>query len=116
MNLENINIKTFNTWAIKGKDEGMERGHAPAVEKMFELIHHNTPVIDGTFKVLDLGCGNGWVVRKFLKNENCNYALGIDGAPAMIDKAKKFDSAGNYINADIEIWNCSEKFDIIFSM
>ena len=116
MNLENINIKTFNTWAIKGKDKGMERGHAPAVEKMFELINHNTPVIDSTFNVLDLGSGNGWVVRKFLKNENCNYALGIDGAPAMIDKAKKLDSAGNYINADIEIWNCNEKFDIIFSM
>ena len=97
MNLENINIKTFNTWAIKGKDEGMERGHAPAVEKMFELIHHNTPVIDSTFKVLDLGCGNGWVVRKISQHPKCEIAMGVDGAKNMIEKAKKIDPVRQFL-------------------
>ena len=113
---ENININTFNTWALKDKDEGMEKGHAPSVDRMFNLIEKNTSLFNSSFKTVDLGCGNGWVVRKFLSNKNCKYALGIDGAPAMIDKAKKIDSKGEFINIDIEKWESDQKFDIVFSM
>ena len=34
----NINIKTFNNWALQNKDEGMEKGHTSSVNKMFEII------------------------------------------------------------------------------
>ena len=112
----NINIKTFNNWAIQNKDEGMEKGHTSSVKKMFEIISSESSVIKKSFNFLDLGCGNGWVVRKVLNNKNCNYALGIDGAPEMIKKAKSIDKKGDYINTDIEYWSFNKSYDIIFSM
>lgn len=114
--MENININTFNKWALIGKDKGMEIGHAPAVKKMLEIIHSNTSILENKFSILDVGCGNGWVVRKFIENKNCDIASGIDGAPAMIDKARSLDLKGKYINANIESWDCKDNFDIIFSM
>ena len=114
---ENININTFNAWALKNKDKGMEIGHTPSVNRMFDLIEKNTLLFHSSFKAIDFGCGNGWVIRKFLSNNNCKYALGIDGAPAMIDKAKNLDlKNADFINADIEEWESTQKFDIIFSM
>ena len=112
----NINIKTFNNWAIQNKDEGMEKGHTSSVNKMFEIISSESSLIKKSFNFLDLGCGNGWVVRKVLNNKNCKYALGIDGAPEMIKKAKSIDKKGDYINTDIEHWSFNKTYDIIFSM
>jgi len=112
----NINIDTFNEWALLDKDKGMEKGHANSVSKIFEIISTQKSIIDNSFKFLDLGCGNGWVVRKILENKNCTYALGIDGAPEMINKAKNSDNKGNYLNADIEQWKFNKGYDIIFSM
>ena len=116
MKFNNININTFNDWALQDKDKGMELGHASSVSKMFDLIKEDSHIFDSSFKALDLGCGNGWVVRKFLDIENCKGAMGIDGAPAMVKKAKEIDSRGFYINTDIEKWTCEKKFDIVFSM
>ena len=112
----NINIKTFNNWAIQNKDEGMEKGHTSSVNKMFEIISSESSLIKKSFNFLDLGCGNGWVVRKVLNNKNCKYALGIDGASEMIKKAKSIDKKGDYINTDIEHWSFNKCYDIIFSM
>jgi trans-aconitate methyltransferase len=110
------NINTFNQWAIKGKDKDMEIGHAPAVNEMFNIISSNSSLLSSSFDVVDIGCGNGWVIRKFLNNNNCNHALGIDGAPEMINIACKKDSLGEYINVDIDKWDSDQNFDIIFSM
>ena len=33
----NININTFNNWAIKDKDIAMQKGHVNAVNQMFNL-------------------------------------------------------------------------------
>tara|TARA_Y100000590_G_scaffold444904_1_gene576269 strand:+ start:2502 stop:3125 length:624 start_codon:yes stop_codon:yes gene_type:complete len=114
--MKNININTFNNWALQDKDKGMEIGHAAAVKEMLNIISLKTSLLNNKFNFLDLGCGNGWVVRKFSNHKNCNLALGIDGAPAMIKKAKNSDKKGSYVNANIERWKCSESFDIIFSM
>ena len=112
----NINIDTFNKWAILDKDKGMERGHASSVSKMFDIFSNESSIIDNPFNFLDLGCGNGWVVRKILENKNCTYALGVDGAPEMIKKAKDLDSVGEYININIEDWEFNKDYNIIFSM
>ena len=112
----NINIDTFNKWALLDKDKGMESGHANSVDKMFDIIIDQTSIINNPFNFLDLGCGNGWVVRKILQYSNCSYALGVDGAPEMINKAKTLDSKGNYLNIDIENWVINKTYDIIFSM
>ena len=109
-------IPRLNDWAIDGKDRWMEKGHALAVKEMINIIKSETLLLEKKFNFLDLGCGNGWVVRKFSNHKNCNIALGVDGAPAMIDKAKQFDQKGIYVNADIETWDSQDSFDIIFSM
>jgi len=46
----------------------------------------------------------------------CKTAEGIDGAKAMIDKARLKDSKNNYYIGDIEKWSPSKNYDIIFSM
>jgi predicted TPR repeat methyltransferase len=109
----NKNIMTFDEWAILGKDEGMERGHHNSVDHMFNMI------LDKNYKnysALDIGCGNGWVVRKFLENSLCKEAHGLDGANHMIKKALENDEKGTYFNENIELWNPIQKYDIIFSM
>jgi len=112
----NINIDTFNKWALLDKDKGMERGHANSVSKMFEIFESENSIINTPFKFLDLGCGNGWVVRKILEKQNCTYALGVDGAPEMIKKARNLDTIGEYLNINIEDWTFNKDYDIIFSM
>ena len=112
----NKNILTFDEWAILGKDEGMEKGHHASVKHMLNNIFAYYEKKSQQYSVIDLGCGNGWVVRKFSNHKNCNIALGVDGAPAMIDKAKNLDDRGNYINTNIEDWEFNGRFDIIFSM
>ena len=111
----NINIKTFNNWAETGKDQSMERGHSSAVNQMFKILKQETPRLNSSFSFIDIGCGNGWVIRKILENKHCFHALGIDGAENMIKKALSYKT-GNFIQADIEKFNFNQKFDIIFSM
>ena len=104
---------TFDEWAILGKDEGMERGHHNSVEHMFKIIL-NTKKHD--YSIIDFGCGNGWVVRKFKEHSACIAAHGLDGAKNMIKKAQKYDPQGTYFNEDILIWKSSQKYDFVFSM
>ena len=109
----NKNIMTFDEWAILGKDEGMERGHHNSVEHMYNMILDKKYE---NYSIMDVGCGNGWVVRKFQKHQLCKEAHGLDGAHNMIKKARVIDSHGTYFNENIEIWNPIQKYDIIFSM
>ena len=53
----------FGEWAEKGKDIGMEKGHATAVDEMVTFALKERKKIGKNFSFLDLGCGNGWVVR-----------------------------------------------------
>ena len=106
-------IEFFSEWAKLGKDEGMEKGHTPAVNFMIDKLQVQT---SNPFSVLDFGCGNGWVVRKFNKRETCIIAMGVDGAEKMIKKANEKDPENHYICADILQWNPSHKFSIIHSM
>ena len=62
-------IKTFNEWAYVGKDLGMEKNHLPSVSKMLDLIPNH--ILSKNFSFIDIGCGNGWVVRKIRSKENC---------------------------------------------
>ena len=113
---ENVNIDIFDTWACKDKDRGMESGHAPSVNAMLDIINNRTNILYNDFNFLDLGCGNGWVVKKFSNNNLCNLSVGVDGSKNMIVKAKANDSRGIYYESNIELWNTENQFDIIFSM
>ena len=106
----------FHDWALVGKDEGMEKGHAASVSEMLEFIWQQVESTDKNFSAVDVGCGNGWVVRKLKSHENCEYAMGIDGAEAMIAKAKTIDSDTDYAQALLPDFQPKRKFDFIHSM
>ena len=82
-------VAVFNEWAEIDKDLGMEKGHADAVTEMLDFALKERHRINNNFTFLDLGCGNGWVVRKVIENPLCINASGIDGAPQMIENAIK---------------------------
>jgi len=107
-------INTFNSWAQKDKDKGMEKNHSFAVNKMLELIPPK--LLSSKFSFIDIGCGNGWVVQKMNANEHCIKSVGIDGAEQMIKKAIIKDPRSEYFQFDIEKMNYKDKFDIVFSM
>ena len=111
----NINIKTFNEWAKIGKDKSMAENHKSSVDKMFEIIDKKKIVKNQPFKFLDLGCGNGWVIRKAMEYENCTHGVGIDGAKNMISIAKSYN-IGTFHKKNIEDYSFKNKFDIILSM
>ena len=107
-------IKTFNEWANLGKDLGMEKNHLPSVSKMLDLIPKH--ILSKAFSFIDIGCGNGWVVRKVRSKENCIQSVGIDGADKMINKAISLDKNSEYYNLDIEKMSYKKTFDVVFSM
>jgi SAM-dependent methyltransferase len=105
--------KTFDEWAQNGRAELMEKEHGKNVSKFLEKVF-----FEKTFSFLDVGCGNGWVVRKISANPKCQKAVGIDTSKKMIVQAKKDKKNSNevYFHTNIESWKYAGKFDFIFSM
>lgn len=108
--------EVFEAWAKEGKDIGMEKTHEFPVNEMIDFAIKERKKIRKQFSFLDLGCGNGWVVRKVAKNLLCKRSVGIDGANQMILNAKAKGGDAEYILADINSYKSSEKFDVIHSM
>ena len=105
--------KTFDKWAQNGRAELMEVEHGKNVLKFLETIPFDKP-----FTFLDVGCGNGWVVRKIAKEKNCKKSIGIDKSKKMIFQSikKTEDRKEEYVHTDIESMDYRGKFDFIFSM
>ena len=105
--------QTFDKWAQNGRAELMEKEHDNNVSKFLKTISFDKP-----FTFLDVGCGNGWVVRKIAKENNCKKCIGIDISKKMIVQAKKKqdNNKEEFLHADIESWNYKGKFNFIFSM
>ena len=105
--------QTFDEWAQNGRAELMERGHSKNVIRFLKTVSFDKP-----FLFLDIGCGNGWVVRKIADEKNCKKATGIDKSKKMITQAnkKKISRKENFICTDIQSWKYNGKFDFIFSM
>ena len=74
--------KLFDRWAKSGRSEEMEKGHGTTVNKFLDKLTFEKP-----FTFLDIGCGNGWVVRKISQLSKCRKAIGIDKSKSMIEKA-----------------------------
>lgn len=105
--------KTFDEWAQNGRAELMEREHGKNVQQFLKTICFEKP-----FTFLDVGCGNGWVVRKIAQEKNCKKAIGIDKSKKMINQAnkKKVLKKEKFIQTDIQSWKYRGMFDYIFSM
>ena len=108
-------INLFNNWVELGKDDGMEKNHTLSVNFMLELIP--SKLLNHKFNFLDIGCGNGWLVKKISNLKNCSRSVGVDGAKNMIEKARSNDSESDYLKLDLNnIKSFNDKFDIILSM
>ena len=105
--------KLFDVWANTGRSEEMEKGHGTTVNQFLDKLS-----LKENFRFLDIGCGNGWVVRKMSKKSSCIKAIGIDKSKFMIKNAKSKLSSNkeSYFVTDLETWAPKKKFDIIFSM
>ena len=111
-----IATEVFGEWAEKGKDIGMEKGHALAVEDMISFATEERINLKRNFSFLDLGCGNGWVVRMLENNQLCVRSVGIDGAKQMIEKASIDTSKSEFLLENIDTYSSPDKFDLIHSM
>ena len=78
---------TFDSWAAKGDDVGMEEAHGDVVTQVVEGLK-----IGPGAKILDLGCGNGWATRMLAKKAAGTQAIGVDASPAMIARAEELHS------------------------
>lgn len=105
--------KKFDQWATNGKAEVMEKEHGKNVSMFLDKINFDKP-----FSFLDVGCGNGWVVRKISMHHLCLKAIGIDKSNKMIIQARKNkkNPKEQYIHTGIEEWKHARKFDFVFSM
>lgn len=105
-------VDVFSQWALIGKDEGMERGHAASVQAMLELA---IPKMDTGFSAIDLGCGNGWVTR-MLSELGAGHSEGVDGSNEMITKATSKDSNHKYSLGLLPDWSPGRRFDLVHTM
>ena len=109
-------IDIFGEWAKEGRDVGMEKAHEISGNEMIDFALEERSNIGERFSFFDLGCGNGWVVRKVARSKLCNKAVGIDGAKQMIVNAESKGGGAKYIFADINSFHPTEKYDVVHSM
>jgi SAM-dependent methyltransferase len=81
--LEDQLREEFNRWAEAGRGDDMEQHHLPIVEPMLALIQ-----INPRDKVLDVGCGTGWLVRRIAPLVSAGLAAGMDVSNAMVRRAE----------------------------
>ena len=82
----------FNRWAEAGRGEEMEENHLPIVIPMLSLMH-----IQPADRILDLGCGSGWLVRRLATILPEGSATGVDVSDEMVRRARL--AASNLPNA-----------------
>jgi ubiquinone/menaquinone biosynthesis C-methylase UbiE len=78
----------FNRWAESGKGESMQLEHWPITRPVLEMMH-----IAPSDKILDVGCGAGWLTRILAERVPQGRAVGMDISDEMIARARNV-SAG----------------------
>jgi len=70
----------------------------------------------GGERVLDLGCGYGWLCR-WAESAGAAEVVGVDLSERMLARAAEFDDAGHitYVRADLERFEPAGAFDVVVS-
>jgi len=74
----------FNRWAEEGGGEEMEEHHLPIVEPTLALM--NLQPLD---RVLDVGCGTGWLGKRLAALVPKGQVVGIDVSDEMVRRAQQ---------------------------
>ena len=106
-------VDLFSEWAKLDRDEGMEKGHSYSVNQIISAVKNRLPT---EFTAIDVGCGNGWAVRRVKSMPNCIFASGVDGSEIMINKARKIDPEGVYEYGMLPEWTPDNSVDLVLSM
>jgi arsenite methyltransferase len=77
----------FNEWAEAGRGEEMEDHHLPITLPILPMMD-----IKPNSRVLDLGCGSGWLCRLLARLAPEGRVVGVDMAPEMVRRAKATSS------------------------
>ncbi|WP_152039515.1 class I SAM-dependent methyltransferase [Salinigranum salinum] len=104
----------FDTWAADGRDRGMEERHWHTAKHVLARM----PVESGD-AVLDLGSGSGYAARALREAGGAGRAVGLDGAPAMVENAREYtdDPAVEFLVGDFDALPfADDTFDHCFSM
>lgn len=104
--------RVFDQWAADGMDADLEKGHRYSVDTFLDSLDMGEP-----FSFLDVGCGNGWVVRKMAAHPLCTRAVGIDKSAQMIRRAEQLRRSDieEYRAVPLERWD-APPFRMAFSM
>lgn len=78
----------FNRWAEAGRGEAMEESHLPIVTPTLAFMD-----LQPADRVLDIGCGSGWMVRRLAALLSNGSAMGIDVSDEMIRRAQLASAA-----------------------
>jgi SAM-dependent methyltransferase len=84
---EKLLREEFDRWAEGGRGEDMEVQHLPIVAPMLALIDFKP-----TDRVLDVGCGTGWLVRKIAPLVPAGLTAGIDISDGMARRAESLSA------------------------
>jgi ubiquinone/menaquinone biosynthesis C-methylase UbiE len=76
--------KEFNRWAEEGRGEEMEAHHRPITDPMLALME----LLPGE-RVLDVGCGSGWLCRQIAALVPQGSVVGIDVSDEMVRRAQR---------------------------
>jgi ubiquinone/menaquinone biosynthesis C-methylase UbiE len=76
--------KEFNRWAEAGRGEEMEEHHLPIVAPTIALMN-----LQATDRVLDVGCGSGWLARRLAALVPDGSVTGIDVSDEMVRRAQR---------------------------
>ena len=74
--------KEFDQWAAAGRGEEMEDHHLPITAPVLPLMD-----LKADDRVLDMGCGSGWLCRRIARLVPKGQVVGIDIAPEMVRRA-----------------------------
>ena len=78
----------FNRWAEDGRGDDLEEHHRPIVEPTLALMD-----LQPADRVLDVGCGTGWLCRMIAPLVPEGRAVGIDVSDQMVQHARAASSA-----------------------
>lgn len=92
---ENLRVE-FNRWAAEGKGRGMEHEHLPIALPMLERIGFRDDD-----SVLDVGCGNGWLVRLIASLVPEGAVAGIDLSDQMIREARELSAGQDRVRFEV---------------